>query len=59
MRFVQILIISRALRREKLLGFEQNASDYKAELLGSLATLQFLYVFLYCIIFWLNENELN
>ena len=28
-------------------------------LLGSLATLQFLYVFLYCIIFWLNKNELN
>ena len=32
MRFVQILIISRALRREKLLGFEQNASDYTAEI---------------------------
>ena len=28
-------------------------------LLGSLATLQFQYVFLYCIIFWLNKNELN
>ena len=27
MRFVQ-----RALRREKLLGFEQNASDYNAEI---------------------------
>ena len=28
-------------------------------LLGSLANLQFLYVFLDCIIFWLNKNELN
>ena len=26
---------------------------------GLLATLLFLYVFLYCIIFWLNKNELN
>ena len=28
-------------------------------LLGFLATLQFLYIFLYCVIFWLNKNELN
>ena len=28
-------------------------------LLGSLATLQFLYISLYCIIFWLNKNKLN
>ena len=28
-------------------------------LLGSLGNLQFSYVFLYCIIFWLIKNELN